>query len=229
VTEENDRGKIDAAREELLDTLALAKPRLRQLSYSAAMPGGDEQGMHEAEQSVRRIEQKLQGLAYGLEQVASQERERREVEKLAKRREDAMETLSLMHRRLWETEVLDEALDAVGLAIDRIDELGQDLVYATARWHEEGAVDSDAASRDFLMSIDAIDGGDTVFRVRSDLGRPRRYAGGLPQKRPWALKALVRLMPEAEDPTVQEEALAKARREQERSRGEDGSLEAPSG
>lgn len=205
-----DRATIDLARARLLNERDAAQERLAEASLKAALPGGDDQEMIAAEAEVSRINQKLAGLAHGLERVEAEERERQAAERLAQRRGAAVEILSLVHKRAWATDELDQALSAVERAIDEIETLGDDIKFKIKDWfdHERGG---QGRINIFLAGIDAIDVTDTVYRVRKDIGHPGRYARGLPFNRPAALQALASALPEVRDEAVKQEALALAR------------------
>lgn len=200
----------DVARVGLLDQLEVAREKLLQASLDAAMPGGDDAGMVAAEDEVRRIQQKLQGLSYGQKRAEAEQKQRDDAAKAVRRRESAVEILSLVNRRYWATQALDEALDAVDRAVEKIESLGHEISLDAAEWFG-GDNRSETSFRLFLSNIDALDVTDTVFRVRRDIGETRRYSRGLVSGRNAALKALATAVPEALEKSVQDDATAKAR------------------
>lgn len=204
-----DRATLELARIETMNALDAAKERLDEASLAAALPGGDEKAMIAAEQEVARLRQKLQGLAMGLKRVEAAEKEQREAAMLVQRRADAVELLSLVDRRFWATQALDEALRQVSEHLHHIEHLGNHILLKTSNMTENDR-------RLFLLNIDCMGMADTVYRYNNRTNRlAADYSKGLPFTRSAALKALAKSMPEALDKAVQDEASALARAESE--------------
>lgn len=199
----------DVARVSLLDQLEVAQERLGQASLNAAL-SGDDTAMIAAEDEVRRIRQKLEGLTYGRKQAEAKQKERDDAAKLERRRQSAVGILSLVNRRFWATQALDEALDAVNRAVGDIESLGNELTLDASQWFDRDLRSQEKFQR-FLMLVEAYDMTDTAWRVNRDIGKTERYARSLPSTRSMAIQTLSIVMPEAADEAVQREAYDKAR------------------
>lgn len=202
-----ERGTIELARIETLNALDAAKERLDEASLAAALPGGDDKAMLEAEQECARLRQKLQGLAHGMKQVEAADKERKDAEDLVNRRERAVEMLSLIHQRAWATQALDEALENVAGQLREIERLGGLISYGTS-----GMTEADRNL--FLINLDCYGMADTGYRYTNRTQRlAADYSAGLAFTRPVALRAAAKTIPEILHEDVEEEAVARARKE----------------
>ena len=210
MTERLDRSEIEARHGKLWDGLSFAKARLRQLSEA---PSTTDEELAEAEQSVRGFERRLEGIGFARERLGEQERKEAEAEDEARRRKAAAAILSLVHLHFGAAEELDEAEAARGRALDAVESWRQEIVAVVTGRFVDGTRQGDDRLRNFLMNISAIDMTDIAYRVSANNGRVGHYANSLVATRPAALRALAKILPEIEDPSVQEEALALARQE----------------
>lgn len=202
------RAQIDLARVELLDEMDVARERLNEASLAAALPGGSDTAMLEAEQEVNRLAQLLQGLAHGVKQLDAREQERKAADDLVNRRARAVRLSAYIHRRFWKTQDLDQALAAIGKIVGDIDELGEMILLETG-----GMSESDRSN--FLLNLDCFGMSDTVVKFNANGGsRAGHYARGLPMSRAAALRAGSKAIPELLDDEVKAEALALARRDE---------------
>lgn len=207
------RAEIEASRDKHLDQLSWAMARRRQVALAVATGKADEATLQEAEQSVRSIELKIDGLGLGLEQVLATEREAAVAETAESQRNSAVEIWAAVIQRAWQTEALDKAFDHLESLIELIDRGGQDItLMASGRFGQDPVGQTNLMA--FLANIDAVDLTDTVRRVRQDIGHPQRYAGGLQMARPAAIRALATAWPEILDEEVRKAAHVAAMRAQ---------------
>jgi hypothetical protein len=205
MTDVMDRAAIEAAQEELLDRLANGRVRLKQLAYAAAMPGGDEEAMLAQKGAVEALEQKLEGLGYGLLQAVAQEREAIESQRLAERQVAARKILSLMTQRGAAIARLDQANTVVADTVEEIEELTNGIKSEAMDWFPGEAMVEPLQS--FLAGILAIGISDILRNVTI---ATERYAPALGFSRQEALRSLAIGIPEVLDKDVQAEARAAA-------------------
>lgn len=209
MSSEPTRAEIEAAKEEWLDKLSFAKARRRQVALAAALPGGDQVALAAADESVRSIELMLEGLGYGLEQVAAREAATVEAERLAERREAAVDVLATMSERANEISALDDDLKRVREKRERIEVLTGRIQLAVSDWFPNG-IRGEESRNNFLMAIGAYGLTDVAARARKDLGEDfGNYSRFLTFGRAGALRALATVIPEVEDEDVQAEARAR--------------------
>lgn len=169
MSSEPTRAEIEAARETWLDKLAFAKSRRRQIALAAALPGGDPAALTEADESVRSIELRLEGLGYGLERVSAQEEATLEAERLAERRAAAVDVLAEMSERAMEISALDEDLLTVRKRRERIEALTGRIQLSVSNWFPDG-LRGEGNRNNFLASIGAYGLTDVASRARKDMG-----------------------------------------------------------
>lgn len=202
---------IDTLRARVMDDLDEARRTLNERALEAAMPGGDDQPMLEAEREVEKLELKLRGLAHGRKQVEEAQRQATAAQRASERRETAVDIHSLIYRRQWAAERLDQAFADVRAALDEVDQLGSELRSAAYRVWDIGDRRQDDAARTFLRQLQALEQTDIAWRCRVTLPAPESYAAALPYRREAALRAITPAVPEIADAAVDSEGLAAAR------------------
>jgi hypothetical protein len=212
-----DRAQLETAKVLLLNEREEAQEALTKASLKAALPGGDDADLEVAEDRLRRIDQKLAGLTYGIGEAKRQEKERDDAERAVRRREEAETLWSLTYQRFWAVMEADEAMKAFDAAREKIKDIGHQLMF-----HAHNVLGGDEnALRLFLLDACLNGATDTSNKITQDIGRETpRYSGAHFMGLPRAREALGRVVPEALEKEFEERAIAAARRDSAEGDGE---------
>lgn len=203
--------EIDVARVLLLDELEAANERLSELSFAAALPGGDDQAMIKQELVVSRIKQKLAGLAHGYKQAEHRENAREAAQRLVNRRAAAVDLLSLVDQRYSAAVGLDRAVSNVMEAIERLEYLGGQISDIAVGWSNDGSKRGEENLQGFLRDVGCFGMTDIAASAAKDMAGATSYSRSLPFTRSSALRSIAIAIPEVLDADVQAEAKEAAR------------------
>lgn len=199
-----ERTALEARREELHGHLATALQLERDAKFKAGMDDSFIPEMNDRSDQVRRIQQQLEGLETGFEQISEQEMVKREAEQAEHRREAAVALHSVMARRMWALGKIQTAYSDMFNAIKEARTLTDEMRQRARHGFAFGGTATDNDFTLFLMNTGAVAQTDLVLRASASIEGFRFDMSGLALTEERALSAMAKALPEVLDADVRE-------------------------